>query len=113
MVETIIFFVFTIFAVAGICEFLYILTVIFSYPGYRCNNYSIVILKKGHSIRQLNFFWQKLKWRGNDFAKGIIAVTDKIEYEELLMCRDFIPGKDIILCDSDALTQVIFNTLGE
>lgn len=83
------------------------------HPGIRTNNYSIVILKKNFAIKQLNFFWQKIKWHGNNFAYGIIAVTDAIDDDEIFACRDFIVNKNIFLCSLNSLSHCPLILQGE
>lgn len=87
-----------LFSVMGICEFIYILRMFFYYPNTRSNDYLIIVLKSGYALKQLNYVWQKLRWHGDSFATGIIAVTDDIKENELLDCNIFIKSKNIILC---------------
>ena len=94
-----------IFAVAGICEFIYILKMLFYFPNFRVQNYSLIILNSGSAVKQLNFIWQKIRWYGDAFAAGIIAITDGIDEHELLECEKFSGGKNIILCTAAAISD--------
>ena len=86
-----------IFTIAGICEFVYLIRLIFYFPHVKTNSYSLVVLKRDYAVRQLNFLWQKLKWQGEDFASGIIAITDNLDNNEIMNCNKFIVNKKIIL----------------
>lgn len=94
-----------IFTIAGICEFVYLIRLIFYFPHVKTNSYSLVVLKRDYAVRQLNFLWQKLKWQGEDFASGIIAITDNLENNEIMNCNKFIVNKKIILSSIDSLTK--------
>ena len=94
-----------IFAVAGICEFVYIIKMFFYFPNIRVKNYSLVVLKRGYEVKQLNYIWQKVRWHGDAFACGIIAVTDDIEIKEFLDCNIFIRDKNIILCTVESISM--------
>ncbi len=93
-----------VFAVAGICEFIYILRMIFYFPNIRVQNFSLIVLKKGYAVKQLNYIWQKIRWHGDEFAFGIIAVTDALETKELCDCNRFVKDKNIILCTAETLS---------
>lgn len=97
--------VFCIFCIAGICEFFYLIRLLFYFPKTRTKCYSFVVLKEQFAVKQLNFIWQKIKWQGEDFADGIIALTDNIKLEELTTCQNFVANKNIILCNSDSLSD--------
>ena len=94
-----------IFAVAGICEFIYILRMFFCFPNIRVQNFSLVVLKKGYAVKQLNYIWQKIRWQGDEFASGIIAITDALEEKELCDCSCFIRGKNIYLCTAAKISS--------
>lgn len=102
MVKAILLTVFVLFAVVGICEILYIIKMLFYYPGIRFNSYIIIVLKKESALKQLNYVWQKIKWHGDSFASGIIAVTDYIDDNELADCKKFIINKNVVLCDKNS-----------
>ncbi|MBQ8741687.1 MAG: hypothetical protein IJY79_09100 [Clostridia bacterium] len=105
MVKSFLLIFLIIFAVAGICEFIYILRMLFYFPSTFVQNYSLVILKKGYAVKQLNYIWQKIRWHGEEFSLGIIAITDCIETKEFLDCNNFIKGKNITLCTSSSLSE--------
>ncbi len=105
MVKALLLTFFVFFAVVGICEILYIIKMLFYYPGTRFSSYIIIVLKKGNSIKQLNYLWQKLKWHGDSYASGIIAVCDYIDNEERHNCVKFIEGKNIKLCDYNSVFE--------
>lgn len=107
MVKSFLLIFLIIFAVAGICEFIYIIKMFFYFPKTRVKNYSLIVLKKGYAVRQLNYIWQKLKWHGESFAVAIIAVTDNIESKELLDCNNFVKGKNIILCTATSIKESV------
>lgn len=105
MVKSFLLFLLFVFAIIGICEFIYILRMFFYSPRIRVQSYSLIVLKKGFAVKQLNFIWQKIRWYGDDFAIGVIALTDNIEYDEILDCDNFIKGKNINLCTADTISQ--------
>lgn len=76
---------------------------LFYYPGIRIKNYSVIVLKNKYAIKQLNFLYKKFSWYGNEFANGIIAITDFLDTNEIDKCNEFILNKNIILCDSKSL----------
>ena len=108
MVEMLLLCVFCLFCIAGICEFLYLIRLLFYFPKIRTKCYSFIVLKENYAVKQLNFIWQKIKWQGEDFAYVIIALTDNIKSEELLNCEKFITDKNIILCTSDSLSKYTY-----
>ncbi|MDO4607700.1 MAG: hypothetical protein Q4B40_00725 [Clostridia bacterium] len=103
MVKTLLLIFLVLFAVSGICELIYFLKMMFYYPNLRVHNYSLIILKSGNAVRQLNFVWQKLRWYGEDFSKGIIAVVDNLDTAEILNCTGFANDKKIVLCTASLL----------
>lgn len=105
MVKSLLLLFLIVFAVAGVCEFIYILRLFFYFPNTRVQNYSLIVLKKGYAVKQLNYIWQKIRWHGEEFAMGIIAITDGIETKEFLDCRKFINGKNIMLCTVSSLSE--------
>ncbi len=102
MVKTFLLLSFLIFSIVGMCDFIYVLRMLFLYPNTYTKNYSLIFLKKGIALRQLNFIWQKIRWNGNAFAVGIIAIIDDLESEEILLCEKFKKDKNIILCSADS-----------
>ncbi len=108
VVKTILFALVLIFAVIGICEIIYIIKMIISYPGIRVKNFSIIILKSKYSIKQLNYIWQKIKWYGDSYALGVIAITDALDNNEVSMCFEFASGKNITLCRTDSICECKF-----
>ena len=105
MVELLLLGLLAVFTIAGICEFVYLIRLMFYFPYVKTNSYSLVVLKEDYAVRQLNFLWQKLKWQGEDYASGIIAITDNLGYDELIDCSKFIVNKNIILSSIDSLTK--------
>lgn len=79
----------------------------FFYPKIRVKNYSFAILDKGFAVSQINFLWQKIKWHGDDFAIGVIALVDFIDEKELSLCKEFVKNKNIILCNSETLLDIL------
>lgn len=105
MVKSFLLIFLIVFAVAGICEFVYILKMLFYFPSTRVKNYSLIVLKKGYALKQLNYIWQKIRWHGDGFATGIIAITDVIEARELFDCSNFIKDKNIVLCTTESISK--------
>lgn len=86
-----------LFVVLGICDLIYIIRLLFYFPKTLTPSYSFIVLKKGFAFGQLNFIWQKIKWYGDEFAVGIIAITDQLDENELLKCKRFVADKNILL----------------
>lgn len=107
VVESLLLFVLLLFSVCGICEVVYIFSLLFSHPKIRTENYSFFVLRSGYAIKQLNYIWQKIKWDGDKFAVGIIAICDDIDDDELLECKNFSKNKNIILCTTRSFSKLI------
>ncbi len=107
MVKSILLICLTVFVVAGICEFINILRTLFYYPEVRIKNYAFIVLKKDNAIKQLNYIWQKIRWNGDSFAVGIIAITDGIDRNEFINCSNFAEDKSIILCTAKTVSRCI------
>lgn len=105
MVKLILFIAVIFLFVLGLCEFIYIFRMLFYFPNTRLNDYLIVVLTGGYALKELNYFWQKIKWHGDSLALGIIAITDNISNNELVACENFIKNKKIILCTSDTVVN--------
>ena len=90
-----------LFAVVGICEFVYMIKMFLYFPSIRTKNYSLIFLKKGFAIKQINFFWQKIIWHGEGYSIGIVAVADDIDEWEFSECQDYVKNKNIILYRSN------------
>lgn len=112
MVKTILLLLLLIFAVAGICELIYNFKMIFHFPGKKFNKYVFVVLDEGFAVRQLDFLWQKMRWQGDGFANGIIALTDKLKTKEIINCAEYIKDKSIVLCPLDEVSEFL-NLNGE
>lgn len=108
MVRTILFVTLIIFAVWGLSEVIYNIRLFFYFPGKDYKNYVIVVLKKQCALKQLNYIWQKIKWQGDGYAKGIIALTDLLDYEEITYCNEFINEKSIKLCNLKTISDCQF-----
>ena len=107
MVKLLLLLFLIIFAVAGVCDFIYILRMLFFCPFVRVQNYLFIVLKKGNALKQLNYMWQKIKWYGDEMAIGIIAIIDDIENDELIDCNKFVDKKNIVLCNNDSLSEIV------
>ncbi len=83
------------------------------YPKVKISNYLIVTLKKGFAVNQLDFLWQKIKWHGDSFANGIIAVLDDLDDYEIFACNEFAKNKRIALCFKNSLSKCSFLSQGE
>ena len=107
MVKTVLLIVLLLFAISGICEFIYLLRMLLFFPGKQFDNYILVELQPNFSVKQLNFLWQKIRWHGNAYACGIIATTDKLSTGEIKKCNSFIKNKSIILCEFNQICKEI------
>lgn len=112
MVKTLLLILLLIFAVSGLCEFIYFVKMLFYFPGKRVKTYTFVRLESGYALRQLEFLWQKIRWNGDSFSNGIIAMSENLETKEVMCCTEYIKGKNIILCSRKQLSEYI-NFAGE
>ena len=103
MIKSVLFGLFIVLAVLGLCEIFYFFKMLFYYPGFKCDKCVIVVLRQKYALRQLNYIWQKIKWQGDDFANVVIGIIDYIDSEELTSCNDYSYQKNIILCDLNSL----------
>lgn len=100
MVKSLLLVILMFLAISGLCELIYTLKMMFYYPSLRVKNFALIILEQDCAVRQLNFIWQKIKWHGDAFAVGVIAIVDKIDDKEIIKCNGFINDKNIILCSA-------------
>ena len=97
MVKSIIIIVLFLFAISGICDFLFFLRKIIFTPKSKIKCYSVVFLTKDFALDELKYFWEKMRWYGGDFATMVIAFGDHLKAEEFEKCKKFCTGKSIIL----------------
>ncbi|MBO7519737.1 MAG: hypothetical protein J6T73_03065 [Clostridia bacterium] len=109
MIEAFLLTLAVIFASLGICDFLHTLKTALLFPGIRTKNYCVVFLKAEYAVCQLRFFSAKLRWYGDEFADGIIAVTDELNKSEIALCEKYCYGANIRLCRFCDIN----NTIGE
>lgn len=105
MVKTLLLLLLLIFVVAGICEFIYIVKLLLHFPGKRFKTYTFITLESGFAVRQLDFVWQKIRWQGEGYSNGIIAVSDGLDINETLSCANYIKNKNIILCTKQDISK--------
>lgn len=108
VVKSIILLCLLLLIVTGVCEIIYIIKMLINYPGTRVKNYSIIILKKNYALKQLNYIWQKIKWYGDSYALGVIALTDALDNNEISKCSKFALGKNITLCSTNSILDCNF-----
>lgn len=107
MVKTLLLILLLIFAVSGLCEFIYFVKMLFYFPGKRVKTYTFVRLESGYALRQLEYLWQKIRWNGDSYSNGIIAINENLETKEIISCAEYIKGKNIILCSKQQITEYI------
>ena len=107
MVKTILLLFLLIFSVLGISEFVFFIKMLFYFPGKRFETYTFITLKKGYSLLQLEYNWQKIRWQGDGYSNGILALIDNLETKEIYNCNKYIKNKNIILCKKDELPYLI------
>lgn len=112
MVKTILFVCFLLFAVSGMCDFIYLVKMFFHSPKKRFKNYSLVSLEQGCAVSQLDFLWQKISWNGESFSCGIIALCNNLDKNEISDCKDYVKNKNITLCEEKNISEIL-NLRGE
>lgn len=105
MIKTLLLIILIVFAVSGICEFIYALRLLFFRPKKPFKNYILIFLSDKYALKQLMFIWQKILWHGDNFGSGIVAITDDIDTKEILQCQEFAKGKNILLCEFNKLSK--------
>lgn len=98
MVKSLLLIFLLIFAVSGICEFIFLIKLLFHFPGKRFKIYTFIALESGYAVRQLDYVWQKIYWHGDGYSNGIIAIIDALDENEILTCEKYINNKNIFLC---------------
>lgn len=96
-----------VFCVAGICEFVFLIKLLFHFPGKRFKTYTFIILESGYAVSQLDFIWQKIYWHGDSYSNGIIAFIDALDENEISTCKKYINNKNIFLCTKGSVLEYI------
>lgn len=104
MVKAVLLILLLIFAVSGLCEFIYFIKLLFYFPGKRFKTYTLVNLESGYALQQLEYLWQKICWNGDGFSNGVMAIADALETKEIISCTEYIKNKNIILCTKNDLS---------
>lgn len=99
MVKTFLLLLVIFFAVLGISESICFVKILQYFPGKRFKTYTVVTLKSGYALRQLEFIWRKICWYGEGYSNGIIAIIDHIDEQEIAMCNNYIKNKNIVICN--------------
>ncbi len=109
MIEYILIISAFVLAVSGLAELLHFLRLLLCRPKKQKNIYSLVLLKSGDAVNQLNFALAQQKWYGSFYADKIIAVNDGLSESELECCRSITDCENAVICNSDALLDVILD----
>ena len=107
MVKTLLLLTVLIFSVAGLCELIYYIKMIFYFPGKRVRSYTLIFLEPDRALRQLEFMWQKICWHGEGYSGGIIAICDALETKEILNCLEYIKNKNIAVLTASEISGYI------
>lgn len=107
MIKLFLLLPFTVFCVAGICDFLHFFKMKVLKPQATSKNYTVIVLEGDCALNQLVFLWQKIIWYGTEFSFGIIAITDNLTNNQLDRCKKFSVNKNIVLTDYENLYRFV------
>lgn len=107
MIKAVLFAFLIVFAVSGICDFLFFLKIIICYPEKDFSNYVVTVLKKGTALTQLGLLSERLNWYGKGYADRIFAVVSNLDEDEINECREYVRSSNIILCGRDEISDLI------
>ena len=98
---------FFLLAICGLCELIFAVRLMIFAPKNRFNTYLLLNLSSGDALLQLNYLYEKYKWYGMGYATAIIGVTDDLTSEEIIQCNQFTKGKNIFLCSSSEINNIL------
>lgn len=96
-----------IFALSGICDFLFFLKIVICYPDKKFSNDVVTVLKKGSALTQLGILTERLNWYGKCYADRIFAVVSDLDENEINECRGNIKNQNVILCTWDDIADLM------
>lgn len=88
--KVLLFFVFLIFSVLGLCEFLHLLKCVLIFPKRRMHSTLVVMLREETAMRQIIFAGEQYKWLGAKLAERVIVVAENLSDDTLAECENLV-----------------------
>ncbi len=86
--KVLLFAIFLVFSVLGLCEFLHFLKCILIFPKRRMYSTLVVMLREEIAISQITFAGEQYKWLGNKLADRVIIVAENLSSDTLIECEN-------------------------
>ncbi len=101
MISGILIAVFSVLAISGLCDLLFILKLCFKIPKTRFKTYILVFLTNGNYIGELNLILEKKNWYGSGYCDGIIADTSLLDENIITSVKELYKNDDIIFVNGE------------
>ncbi len=85
--KLLLFFVFLLLFLFGLCEFLHFLKLALIFPKREMHATLVVMLKEETAIKQTIFAGEQLKWLGNKYADRVIIVAEDLSFDLVAECE--------------------------
>ena len=85
--KLLLFCVFLLLSLFGLCEFLHLLKLIVIFPKRKMNATLVVMLNEETAIKQTVFAGEQLKWLGSKYADRIIIVAENLSADIAFECE--------------------------
>lgn len=85
--KLLLFCVFLLLSLFGLCEFLHLLKLIIIFPKRKMNATLVVMLNEETAIKQTVFAGEQLKWLGSKYADRIIIVAENLSADIAFECE--------------------------
>lgn len=82
MVESILLVLALLFAISGLCEFIFFVLALIFLPDIKFKTVSVVRLKPECYVQQIKFLRLKYRWYGHAFANKIVFLLDDLSKEQ-------------------------------
>ncbi len=84
--NVLLFCVFLLLSIFGLCEFLHFLKLLLIFPKRKMYSTLVVMLKEDVAVRQTVFAGEQLRWLGNKYADRVIIVSENLSEETVNEC---------------------------
>ncbi len=85
--KLILFFVFVLLSLFGLCEFFHLLKLAVIFPKREMHATLVVMLKEETAIKQTVYAGEQLKWLGSKYADRIIIVAENLSLDVVDECE--------------------------
>lgn len=80
------FFVFLVLFIFGLCEFLHFLHLKLIFPKRDMRSTLVIMLNEQNALKQIIFAGEQLRWLGDKYADRVIAVSEDLSEDTLNEC---------------------------